>query len=47
MFSFVAMKVEFLTSWFSLSRLSYKKKINDTNSSHNKLRSQIENVVRV
>ena len=47
MFSFVAMKVEFLTSWFSLSRLSYKKKINDTNSSHNKLRSQIENKVRL
>ena len=28
------MKVEFSTSWFSLFKLRYKKKINDTNSSH-------------
>ena len=34
MFSLVAVKVEFSASWFSLSELRYKKKINDTNSRH-------------
>ena len=34
MFSLVAVKVEFSASWFSLSELRHKKKINDTNSRH-------------
>ena len=34
MFSSVAVEVEFSTSWFSLSKLRYKKKINDKNSGH-------------
>ena len=34
MFSLAAVKVELSMSWFSLSKLRYKKKINDTNSRH-------------
>ena len=34
MFSSVAVKVKFSTSWFSLSKLRYKKKTNDRNSRH-------------
>ena len=34
MFSHAAVKVKFLTSWLSLSKLCYKKKFNDTNLRH-------------
>ena len=30
----VAMKVEFLTRWFSLSKLLYEKEMYETNSNH-------------